>query len=769
MTDQKLRKLFVVFAFIIAPVFVGTLLKAQPSQLILDREDGRITFAVDDVELPNGHIGWEESGSEIANSIHQEDGFYSDWSPQVIANSFADAENLYHIGEDVLFQMLLKAWCQHRPVVLTPDAIWLVICQQFSHYINQNPERYRNIFVNHEGKKELKIQTNDLFSDQADWEGLVARFTAEIDKYTNNDIATSLVADFSTTGIDERIASEVTLMDVVKPYFEYIAYYVVCGIPSITLTGTPDDWRNVLEKTRILNDFGLEWWASDLEPILEEFVRASEGEPDYWFWKDIVKKTRPRTIKGPSCGKRHQRMTKFDGWFLKLFPFDNDGRSPDEVTITQTMLSETVCVPFKYEIQNYEGNEISTNDLELVAGIVGVEEDPISFALTPKIGWFVRTTKPQELIERLEIEKLEKYEKASSIRNNITTYSDRPWNEVPLTWDDFSDSQTTPDVLSFNYYFSNSPTRSRFGNLLVKDSNYKLYMNPYMSWCIPEFRNDGTLSLLQTTFNYAELCRRKAQTSLFSSLSDIRNDVDAFFNEIVDNTYAGQDTVALQLYSDIVAAELADMQESLPSKPSIEPKGNAFGGHIIGPEIERYKSGIVDYFSPVLAFNLGFDFCINRLSVSMEVVSKGTIVNKEFNHKDELWKKGERLSGGNIDLLFGYVLWDTDWFRITPFAGIGVEYFDYQPEAWKEIEKKADEMAGFRQVAGISADIKLFRRLDKTYVSPYFKGANIYGNYTEFTLQPRFYVAHASFPGLPQAWSINFGVNINMLVWELRR
>ena len=114
MTNQKLRKLFVAIVFI----FVGTLLKAQPSQLILDREDGRITFAVDDVELPNDHIGWEKSGSEIANSIHQDDSFYSDWTPQIIANSFADAENLYHIGEDVLFQMLLKAWCQHQYVRL---------------------------------------------------------------------------------------------------------------------------------------------------------------------------------------------------------------------------------------------------------------------------------------------------------------------------------------------------------------------------------------------------------------------------------------------------------------------------------------------------------------------------------------------------------------------------------------------------------------------------------------------------------------------------
>lgn len=50
------------------------------------------------------------------------------------------------------------------------------------------------------GKKELQVRSTDLFSEHADWEGLIGQFTAEIDKYTNNGLATTLVADFSTTG-----------------------------------------------------------------------------------------------------------------------------------------------------------------------------------------------------------------------------------------------------------------------------------------------------------------------------------------------------------------------------------------------------------------------------------------------------------------------------------------------------------------------------------------------------------------------------------------
>jgi hypothetical protein len=383
--------------FILIGSFASIWLSAQPARLILSQEEGRITFAVDEVDLPDSHCGFKVTGSQLALDLRRNyDGdVFSDWKPKILANSFADAVDLYDIGEDVIFEMLLKAWCQHRPVVLTPDAIWLIICQQFSHIVNQDPDRYRGVLVSHQGKKELQVRSNDLFSDQADWEGLISGFTAEIDKYTNNGLATTLVADFSTTGTDERIASEVTLMDVVKPYFEYTAIYAVCGIPSITLTGTPDDWRKVLEKTRALEAFGMGWWTSDLVPILEEFVKAAEGRPDYWFWKDIVNKTRPQTIQGPVCAKRQPRLTKFDGWFLKFFPYDNKGKTPKKVDITQTMLPETVVVPFKYQVVTMDGTVLKETPLELVAGIVGVLEDPDDHTMTPKIGWFVRTVKDE--------------------------------------------------------------------------------------------------------------------------------------------------------------------------------------------------------------------------------------------------------------------------------------------------------------------------------------------------------------------------------------
>ena len=466
-------------------------LYAQPAQLILSQKDGRITFAVDEVDIPDNHCGLKTTGSKLSLDLNRNiDGdLFSDWEPKILANSFADVDNLYDIGEDVVFQMLLKAWCQHRPVVLTPDAIWLIICQQFSHIVNENPEKYRGVSVNHEGKKELKVESNDLFSNQADWEGLISRFTAEIDKYTNNGLATTLVADFSTTGTDERIASEVTLMDVVKPYFDYTAVYAICGIPSITLTGTPDDWRKVLEKTLALEAFGLGWWTTELEPILQEFVKAAEGHPDYWFWKDIVNKTRPRTIQGPVCSKRQPKLTKFDGWFLKFFPYDNKGKTPAKVDITQTMLPETVVVPFKYQVVNLDGVVLEETTLELVAGIVGVLEDPDDFAMTPMIGWFVRTVKVdnQNRIQDAPIDLGQSHNPGLKMEATV-----RYWDEGPLTYADLSARKSElPKISDFQYNISWTTSDWKTGNTRFRVPVSRSYLNPYASWVHPDFRTDA--------------------------------------------------------------------------------------------------------------------------------------------------------------------------------------------------------------------------------------------------------------------------------------
>ena len=757
-----IKRLLLILSSLIAYVN----LYAQPAQLILSQKEGRITFAVDEVDIPDNHCGLKTTGSILSLDLNRNiDGdLFSDWEPKILANSLADVDNLYDIGEDVVFQMLLKAWCQHRPVVLTPDAIWLIICQQFSHIVNENPEKYRGVLVNHEGKKELKVESNDLFSNQADWEGIISRFTAEIDKYTNNGLATTLVADFSTTGTDERIASEVTLMDVVKPYFDYTAVYAICGIPSITLTGTPDDWRKVLEKTLALEAFGLGWWTTELEPILQEFVKAAEGHPDYWFWKDIVNKTRPRTIQGPLCSKRQPKITKFDGWFLKFFPYDNKGKTPAKVDITQTMLPETVVVPFKYQVVNLDGVVLEETTLELVAGIVGVLEDPDDFAMTPKIGWFVRTVKVdnQSRIQDAPIDLGQSHNPELTMEATV-----RYWDEGPLTYADLSARKSElPKISEFQYNISWTTSDWKTGNTRFRVPVSRSYLNPYASWVHPDFRTDAMLQYIQTGFDYVEICRRRAMRELMQgstfgqgSVMKFHLDVaDSFMAKLKDETQQGQDAAAVQDYARRVKAELAQTEEVQYDDLRIDPRGFGMGMHC-GIGSEFYTGPVTDYLTPIAGLDFGFDFCFSRINLYIGgLLGLGGRYKQAIARDGYQWNAGERMKGGNIEVSIGYTVFDSQWWKVAPFAGIGVGFIDY-PYHPGNPDKKSDEISGFRYQAGISADLKFSRLVD--YVQA-LEGLS------ETSVRSRLYVAHTAFPTPAPSWTVNFGLSVNMLGWILK-
>ena len=201
-------------------------------------------------------------------------------------------DSLVSFQYNSFFYGMYQAYADHRPFVLSPDMIWLLVSQGFARHVKADPESVRHYFADFTGKQSLIVKT-DKRPDDPDfaWEETFSEFTEQIGKYGGDKLVGLLTCDFSTTTPLEKVASEVTLMEAAKPYFEFIVLRIVCGIPEITLEGTPEDWEKVLCKARGLKEYGLEWWISELEPLLEEFVKASKGEIDQEFWRNMFKGT----------------------------------------------------------------------------------------------------------------------------------------------------------------------------------------------------------------------------------------------------------------------------------------------------------------------------------------------------------------------------------------------------------------------------------------------------------------------------------------------
>ncbi len=370
----------------------GSLAMAQKECKVLSQEVGSIKFEVDE-NLPKVETEeksfYEKSTDALARTLVNSS-LPSGYKPEILAYSFA-GEKMAYAREDVFFYSLVRAYAEHRPFVLSPDMIWQLIGFEFSEYVNNHSEEMRSLLVAHEGVNDLKIMTEeDILDDKnANWSDLFDKFSAAIAENTKGDIAQLMTSDFSTTGSAERIASQITLMESLKSYFHHIAGRLSCGIPYITLKGTPDDWRKVAEKVQGLEKYNMGWWTKELKPIIAELVKTAEGKPSSKFWKDIVMQDRPDRLRGGGCSM--DKPTDLDGWMVKLFPDMKNGKIRATIPQSQMQGVELSKVPFKYQLIDRETMQvIEETDIMLYAGFIGIIIDEATGALEPKIGWIAR-------------------------------------------------------------------------------------------------------------------------------------------------------------------------------------------------------------------------------------------------------------------------------------------------------------------------------------------------------------------------------------------
>ncbi|HEY9784441.1 MAG TPA: DUF4419 domain-containing protein [Candidatus Obscuribacterales bacterium] len=295
------------------------------------------------------------------------------------ALSSPDAQVVKPLGFHVLIEAAHRAYSRHYPLVLTPDAIWVTIAQGFANHINQNAEQYRDKFVAHKDSETIEIYRPDFSvgNPDNDWPSCFDDFGDALRERLGEERYAQLVSDFSTTGSLERVVSIVVLMDTVQSYFNY-AVWTECGIPRITLTGTPEDWQSVLDKTKSLYDFGgLEWWLDKATPVLDQFVAAAKGHVDSEFWQGLYKSR--------LMGSGSESV---DGALMKLIPYikrwGDSQRNPlledNAATITTENLPASLStVPFKFDLSDYH----------FVAGLTAVSQDADG-TLAPMMGWAVR-------------------------------------------------------------------------------------------------------------------------------------------------------------------------------------------------------------------------------------------------------------------------------------------------------------------------------------------------------------------------------------------
>jgi hypothetical protein len=191
-------------------------------------------------------------------------------------------------------------------------------------------------------------------------------------------------------------------MDAYQRYFEY-GMRCICGIPTVTLEETPDDWQRIRDRIEVLATFDLEWWTSRLTPILDQLVATSVGSPDRAFWQAIYKPTRfyvtdsatgwiadlfpylCRRIPKPKFCRNKIFETERRDWL----PIDSNSRG------VGVALESFPCGLSSAPVKIQFSDSSQPLDVVLMAGFFGVFQDPGDHSLSAEIAWAVVNRDPR--------------------------------------------------------------------------------------------------------------------------------------------------------------------------------------------------------------------------------------------------------------------------------------------------------------------------------------------------------------------------------------
>lgn len=168
----------------------------------------------------------------------------------------------------------------------------------------------------HEGKKELEA-----VSQIRDFALLAVQMGDILGKNVNDpEMKDWVLPGFSTTTYSDKVVGSILFMGAMQKYFSF-KMTVMCGLPSVTLLGSVEDWENILHRLDKLDILGDEpkQFATLLRPVLRHMIR-SFTEPKSAevidFWNKIVHEN--------SVGSGTDYLS---GWLTAFCFWDEDGNA----------------------------------------------------------------------------------------------------------------------------------------------------------------------------------------------------------------------------------------------------------------------------------------------------------------------------------------------------------------------------------------------------------------------------------------------------------
>jgi hypothetical protein len=300
-------------------------------------------------------------------------------------NYFAEYEknnNLFKQGNNTdnhFVNAFLQAYNNHKTLKIRPDDIKLQLLMIISTFVNNNAEMMRPFFVAHEGKKELEVHFNKLFKTEEIFE--------EFGKLLEENIKCPEFAQhykhhFTTTTNLISVVNNLTLMNTLKEYFSF-TMICLCGIPSVVLDGTQEDWISLMDTYKyfksITQEYELKDWYNHFDVIMDMFLemRMLQKNGHITNPPNHIIKLWERVISYIPQGSGGDTM--LGGWIRLFCPYTKDK------TIISGMNKKIECLNIKNPIPNEEKYDYYDYQDVAKAFYFGADWDivPSAIVLTP--------------------------------------------------------------------------------------------------------------------------------------------------------------------------------------------------------------------------------------------------------------------------------------------------------------------------------------------------------------------------------------------------
>mgnify|MGYP000851183783 FL=1 len=212
-----------------------------------------------------------DSPEQWVRAFSSDEMFGSDFK-QLRASFDAAAVPVTHAG---FIRYLHACWAAERGAVLRPDMVWHTLVNEVASAVLADPAAYRDLFTKAAtGKTEIVIVTRD----DLDVGELVAAMRTQI----GDPAFAALLCDtrFASEAPGAHTATLLAFAEAGTPYFDYIT--TRCGIPSVDVVGSRDEWVALLAAVRGLQRYvpsGGKWLGAAVRAV-DAILHWVFAEPD---------------------------------------------------------------------------------------------------------------------------------------------------------------------------------------------------------------------------------------------------------------------------------------------------------------------------------------------------------------------------------------------------------------------------------------------------------------------------------------------------------